>query len=51
VRCTQGGFGLVMVREEGFLHSFRWCSWCEALVWDPVTSATRIGVTCDHSRL
>jgi len=23
VRCAPGSFGLVMVREEGFLHNFR----------------------------
>ena len=51
VRCAPSGFGSVMVREERFLHSFRWCSWCEALAGVPVTSVTRIGVARDNSRL
>ena len=34
--CSVGVWG-------GFLHSFRWCSWCDALAGGPVTSATCIG--------
>jgi len=51
VGCALGSFGSVMVHEERFLHSFRWCSWCEAFAGGLVTSVTRIGVTRDQSRL
>jgi len=51
VGCAPSGFVSVMVHEERFLHSFRWCSWCKALAGGPVMSVTCIGVTRDHSRL
>jgi len=34
--CNVGALG-------GFLHSFWWCSWCDALARGPITSATCIG--------